>query len=264
MANTPVVVMDDTLTGIADAIRGKTGSQATMNPGQMAAQISSIPVGSLGIPREIIFDGFYGAPYQEFAFALPADVDMIAEGALAYAFYSNLQPKCGITSISLSNVVTVNSYGCINMCHGCDKLLTADCGKVMNVMGASVFEGAFRNCSALKSADFSSLMAIAEAGAFTDAFNGCSSLSSVNFNSLSIMFGSMAFCRAFAHCTSLTSISFPALVNFGPHTDPFRDMLTGVTGCTVHFPAAIQPLIGDWPDVTNGFGGTNTTVLFDL
>ena len=41
-------------------------------------------------------------------------------------------------------------------------------------------------------------------------------------------------------------------------------MLRGVTGCTVHFPSNLEAVIGSWSDVTNGFGGTNTTVLFDL
>jgi hypothetical protein len=41
-------------------------------------------------------------------------------------------------------------------------------------------------------------------------------------------------------------------------------MLQGVTGCTVHFPSNLQSVIGSWSDVTARFGGTNTTVLFDL
>ena len=41
-------------------------------------------------------------------------------------------------------------------------------------------------------------------------------------------------------------------------------MLSGVTGCTVHFPSNLETVIGDWSSVTSGFGGTDTTVLFDL
>ena len=80
------------------------------------------------------------------------------------------------------------------------------------------------------------------------------------------MSGANAFNEAFRNCTSLTSLSFPALTtsSFGGSTTQFYRMLSGVRGCTVHFPAAIQSTIGSWADVTNGFGGTNTTVLFDL
>jgi hypothetical protein len=61
-------------------------------------------------------------------------------------------------------------------------------------------------------------------------------------------------------------LSFPALktTSFGSYTNQFADMLSGVTGCTVHFPSNLQAVIGSWSDVTSGFGGTNTTVLFDL
>ena len=51
MANTPVVVLDDTLTNIANAIRGKNGSSDKYKPGQMANAIDNIPAGGIGIPR---------------------------------------------------------------------------------------------------------------------------------------------------------------------------------------------------------------------
>lgn len=42
MPSTPVVVLDSTLTDIANAIRSKTGGSATMTPSEMSAQIMSI------------------------------------------------------------------------------------------------------------------------------------------------------------------------------------------------------------------------------
>lgn len=45
MPSTPVVVLDSTLTNIANAIRSKTGGSATMTPGQMPAEIASISGG---------------------------------------------------------------------------------------------------------------------------------------------------------------------------------------------------------------------------
>ena len=41
-------------------------------------------------------------------------------------------------------------------------------------------------------------------------------------------------------------------------------MLSGCSNVTVHFPAEWQTAMSTWSNVTNGFGGTNTTVLFDL
>ena len=58
MANTPVVVLDDTLTNIANAIRGKNGSSNKYKPGQMADAIDNISAGGIGIPRDVI-NGVY-------------------------------------------------------------------------------------------------------------------------------------------------------------------------------------------------------------
>jgi hypothetical protein len=66
----------------------------------------------------------------------------------------------------------------------------------------------------------------------------------------------------FGYCTSLQSLWFYALNtnSFGTVTTQFTNIVQSVTGCTIHFPMTIQATIGSW---TN-FGGTNTTVLFDL
>lgn len=51
MPSTPVVVLDSTLTSIANAIRSKTGGSATMTPGQMPAEIASISGGGSDDPH---------------------------------------------------------------------------------------------------------------------------------------------------------------------------------------------------------------------
>ena len=86
-----------------------------------------------------------------------------------------------------------------------------------------------------------------------------------SFPKLNNIKASNAFQYAF-YGTRLTTLSFPALTSdsFTGFTNQFNNMLYGVNGCTVHFPSSIQSTIGSWSDVTNGFGGTNTTVLFDL
>jgi hypothetical protein len=66
--------------------------------------------------------------------------------------------------------------------------------------------------------------------------------------------------------TQITELRFPSLNSnsFGSYNNQFRGMLARVNGCTVHFPSNLQSVIGSWTDVTSGFGGTNTIVLFDL
>ena len=110
----------------------------------------------------------------------------------------------------------------------------------------------------------SSVTSIGDYGLYY-AFYGCTSLTSTGLNNVTSI-GNRGLYYAFYNCTSLTSISFPALNSnsFGSYRDQFYRMLSGVTGCTVHFPSNLESVIGSWSDVTNGFGGTNTTVLFDL
>ena len=133
-------------------------------------------------------------------------------------------------------------------------------------IGPSALYYAFQGCTSLTSVDLSSLTTVPGSSALYYAFNGCTRLASVDLSSLTTLTGSGALVYAFRNCTGLTSLSFPALTDssFGSRTDQFNNMLSKVRGCTVHFPAAIQSKIGSWSSVTSGFGGTNTTVLYDL
>ena len=199
------------MTSIANAIRSKTGGSATMTPGQMPAQIASIPSGGggTGITREVDANGVYNFPAQNFSFSLPSGATNIGARALSSAFYS---------------------------------------------------------CTSLTSVDLSSLTTVSGGNALSSAFRDCTSLASVSFPALTTVSGTSTLYYAFSGCTSLTSVSFPALTtsSFGSNTNQFNNMLKNCSGVTVHFPAAIQSTIGRWSDVTTGFGGTNTTVLFDL
>lgn len=233
MANTPVVVLDDTLTNIANAIRGKNGSSDKYKPGQMADAIDNISAGGTGIPREII-DGVYKIP-EVTSFSLPSNATNVGKYALAYAFYS------------------------------CPSLTSVDLSSLTKVSGEDAFYEAFYNCTALTSVNLSSLTTLSGRNALASAFDVCTALTSVDFSSLTTVSGYHALYNTFSRCNSLTSLSFPALTVSGLQygSSQFDNMLYGVTGCTVHFPAAVQAKI----EATSGypnFGGTNTTVLFDL
>lgn len=234
MANTPVVVLDDTLTNIANAIRGKNGSSNKYKPGQMAGAIDNIPAGGIGIPREVI-DGVYKIPETITSFSLPSNVTDVGKNALAYAFYS------------------------------CPSLTSVDLSSLTKVSGEDAFYEAFYNCTALTSVDLSSLTTLSVRNALSSAFDNCTALTSVEFSSLTTVSGYHALSNTFSRCNSLTSLSFPALTVSGLQygSSQFDNMLYGVTGCTVHFPAAVKAKIEAMYEYPN-FGGTNTTVLFDL
>lgn len=342
MANTPVVVLGDTMTSIANAIRGKNGSSDTYKPSEMAAAITAIPSGGgIGIPREVSPSGVFQMPSTTFTYTLPANATDIGKDALYEAFreddaitgldcgslttisgdnamnqvcylcrnlasvdldsvvtvsgghalqsafngstnllsfsmdslttisgYGALSDVCSactsLSSVNLRNLKTVGSRALQNAFNGCFSLKTLDLSSTTTTDGDYVFYSMCNNCTNLESVDLSGAVTIGFNG-LQQAFAGCTKLTSVSFDSLSSV-GSSAFVMTFNGCTSLRTLSFPSLTpdSFGSYTNQFNNMLVNCSGVTVHFPASIQSTIGSWAAVTNGFAGTNTTVLFDL
>lgn len=172
----------------------------------------------------------------------------------------------GITSFSMDNVVTLSGGFCMeNIFRDAQTLSSVSMNKLEVISGTSALSYAFSG-TPVTSFDFSSLRQISGTNGAYIMFYNCKSLTSGSFPSLSVLTGDSALYFAFGGCTSLQSLSFPALKSdsFGNKTNQFNSMLYGVTGCTVHFPSNLQSVIGSWNDVVNGFGGTNTTVSFDL
>ena len=105
-------------------------------------------------------------------------------------------------------------------------------------------------------------------GVLRYALCGSTGITGASFVGVTNITGDYALQMAFANCINLTAVSFPDLaVNFfGSNTNQnqFNDMLAGVTGCEVHFPSELEDVIGSWSDVVAGFGGTDTSVLFDI
>lgn len=223
----------------------------------------NVNVQSVGLPREVTANGVYGFPTQQFTLSLPSTVTDLAPRILNYAF----QYCASLTSVNFSSLTTVSGLESVSSAfRSCTSLTSVNLSSLTTVSGEYSFSSAFHSCTSLTSVDLSSLTTVSAQSALNNAFRSCTSLASVNLSSLTTVSGSSAFSNAFNGCTSLLSLSFPSLTasSFGTAKDQFYNMLAGVTGCTVHFPAAIQSTIGSWPSVTGGFGGKNTTVLFDL
>ena len=233
----------------------------------MAVYLGSNRVGTtiekeyLGIPLELSATGVLKKPTTPFAWK--SQGSDVADYSMQTAF----RGCTGLTSVDLSSLTTVSGssamYDAFRTCTG---LTSVDLSSLTTVSGSSAMYEAFYTCTRLTSVDLSSLTTVSGSDAMYDAFRGCTGLTSVDLSSLTTVSGSSAMYYAFRGCTKLKTLSFPALTSnsFGSYTNQFNSMLSGVTGCTVHFPSNLQSVIGNWSSVTSGFGGTNTTVLFDL
>lgn len=210
------------------------------------------------IPLEVSAQGILQKPTTSFTWSLPNTVTDIGAYGLYYAFYG----ATGLTSADLSSLTSISGNNALYYTfRGCSNLTSINLSNLTTTSGMNT---SFGYCTSLTSVDLGNLTTIS--GSLYSVFTNCSNLASVNLNKLTVLTASAVFSYAFDHCTSLTTLSFPALTStsFGSYTNQFSNMLHGVTGCTVHFPSNLQSVIGSWSDVTAGFGGTNTTILFDL
>ena len=206
--------------------------------------------------------------------------------------------ESGLRNIRFNHIYFANPYAFNSTFYNCQNLETAIIKSVENypydwgtAFGNSIFNSAFYNCINLTSADISTLFIVSDLttaiGSFNGAFVNCYNLTSANLNYLLIC-NYNTFNRTFVNCYNLTemhfnclnsigfnsfnhtfdysgikNISFPSLCNVSSR--PFNSgMLTGVSDCVVHFPASMEATLNTQAEVVGGFGGTNTTVLFDL
>lgn len=170
-------------------------------------------------------------------------------------------------NIDFSSLETAGDYCFMNafnyLGQGTDTKINSVDFSSLQTAGSNCFDSVFSNVG-VKSINFSSLQT-AGSSCFRYAFATTYSLSNQNvtFPSLNNI-GYHCFQYAFVGCT-LTSISFPAVTSQSFYDNGvFNGMLSGCSNVTVHFPSNLQSTMSSWPDVTNGFSGTNTTVLFDL
>ena len=120
-----------------------------------------------------------------------------------------------------------------------------------------------QDCSNLREISFASLISI-NMGGLSSTFKNCTSLKTATFPALNAV--GLVQTNIFEGCTNLQHLYFPAMGATGHGSDMFTNMLLGVTGCTVHFPENTESGLtsGDYAAFSNGFGGTDTVILFDL
>ena len=170
----------------------------------------------------------------------------------------------GLTGINLKIQAISNSNSASYMFASCSNISNLDFSSLITVSAYYGSDNMFNGCTGLVSANLSSFIMATGQSCCQSMFSGCSNLASVDISHLAKL-SSGSLSQMFRNCTSLTSLSFDNLVYTTSNINgAFQNTLQGVTGCTVHFPSDWQTDMASYSNITNGLGGTNTTVLFDL
>ena len=188
-----------------------------------------------------------------------------------FGAYKNTPASVLSGIIDLSSLTTLSGVSACNyMFYNCDGITSVDLSGLTTVSGDSACLNMFYNCDGITSVDLSGLTTISGQSACYSMFGYCTGLTSVDLSGLTSLTGFNCCSSMFERCQSLTSLSFPALTSnsFGVYKNQFTNLISGVTGCTIHLPSNLDPQSGSTviSSLTGypNFGGTNTTVLFDL
>ena len=163
------LIQDTTLTGIADAIREKTGGTDPVAVSDMAAQIEGIQAGGGG---DDVLDALIDRSITEISSSSATSIG-------SYAFYS-------CSSLTTVDFPVATSIG-TSAFQYCRSLTTANFP-----VATSLETSAFQNCNSLTTVDFPVATSIG-----TSAFQNCSSLTTANFPvATSIRTSAFQYCRS--------------------------------------------------------------------
>lgn len=221
-----------------------------------------LPAGTTNLSDYILNSAYSGTPSNILSGTIDLSSLTVVDGC--WSCRKMFQNCTGITSVDLSSLTEAGSERTFSEMFLNDAGITSiSISSLQKISGDTACFSMFKNCMGITNVDLSSLVSITNRYGAEQMFMGCTELVNIKLDSLSKINGSSCMASIFNGCVNLPVLSFPSLKTVSS-TNAFSNMLGGVTGCTVHFPSNIQATIGSWPDVTNGFGGINTTVLFDL
>lgn len=287
------LIQEETLRGIADSIRAKTGKTDPMGAEQMATEIDSISAGGGGGESAELLDKVIDRSITE----ITSNVTSVGK----YAFHSCI----GLSNVNLPSATKVGNYAFSN-CTGlgnvsipnltslgsnafyhCIYLKSVDFPLLTTVKSSAFRESNLREgvnlpslttietygfaSSGIKTADFPSVTNIGN-----NAFVSCSALTSVSLplitsvptyafgynaklTNVNIPLATKLESNAFIQCTALTSVDFPNVTSLGSSAFSSCKALT-----SANFPNATSlgsgAFYGDYPLTKVILGTKNTTV----
>ena len=207
-------------------------------------------------------NGVLQVPSQQIDLSFDGVTD-VASSVLYRRFYDTDTIK----TVNFPDAVTISGYYAMyEAFRDSSNITTLNFPKLTTISGTTAFQFAFTSNASLTIVNFPELTTISGDHSCHYMFYSCQALQTLTFPKLSSITGDTCLGSLCYNSRGMQNIYFPALTSnsFGSYTNQFNSMLSGVTGCTVHFPSNLQSVIGSWTSVTAGFGGTNTSVLFDL
>lgn len=232
---------------------------------------------------------FYGTKITSFKAPVASGTTVLYNNAC----FSEVCNGCtSLTSFIVPNgyFSYVNDQMFTRCCNNCTSLITVDLSLLKDsnfdgTLGGSMFNGSFYNCTSLQTIDLSFIKICSVYAGMQSILQNCTSLTYAdlrNFesvsqnNNISLFYGCTSLRKQkfeslksvttnlgnwFAKCQNL-HIYFYALTT--PNSSNYWTSLLGTgngaaTDCTIHFPINMSSTMGTW-----NFGGTNTTVLFDI
>lgn len=184
----------------------------------------------------------------------------------ANACNSEFRNCTNITGANLSTITTISgSSACANMFVGCSSLVAVNVENLEEITGtygcSSMFSG-----TKIANMTFNSLKAITASNGCSNMFYGDLELTTVSFNALDMLTGTQALRNMFSNCSGLTDIYFYAIKDnsFGTPVNQFDSMLSNCSNVKLHFPSNLTSSVLSRLTGYPNFGGTNTTILYDL
>ena len=183
-----------------------------------------------------MFMGGLSCAFQNDTNITSADLSACTQ-VINWGLYSTFAAAANLASVNLSGLVAVSVNGMRATFDGCSSLTTVTVGS-------------------------SSMGAINQYGMY-ETFANCTGLTTATINA-SRLSGMSCLENMFLTCTSLANVYFPHLSDLGSGANVMKNMLSGCSGVTVHFLTSMSTNTKLQTYTSVGFGGTNTTVLFDL
>ena len=192
------LIHGETLIGIADAIREKTGGTDPVAVSDMAALIESIQAGggdsaSSVIDKSVTSITSNAAEVGQYAFCECEQLETVSF-PMATKIQGGAFIGCkALVSVSAPNLTEIRS--------------DATNYFMRDMVGGYLEDtlGAFSGCTGLSTAEFPAAVTIGGS-----AFSGCTSLSTVDFPMAGTIYQS-----AFSNCTGLTNLKFPRVKTIG-------------------------------------------------